>query len=313
MPPVEFVAGLNSRFSSNASVIAPSALLASVPAEHRLIEGIAYDSRRGRLFVGSIMDRRLLVREGSGWRALSIPGLGGVFGMAIDQPRRLLWLASGPAEPMTDAASAFAGLIAIDLDRLTEVRRIAIPGARLGDTAVAADGTLFASDSTSGAVYRCRPGCRTPEILVSPGRLRSPQGMVVWPGGHRLYLADYTHGLFRVDLPSGRLSRVLPPQPEMMESIDGLLRHGNRLIAIQNGTSPRRILAFTLDRAGQAIARMDVLERANPDWGEPTLGALDGDRLVYVADSQWERYGPNGAMRGEGPLRPTAIRSLPLR
>ena len=43
-----------------------------------------------------------------------------------------------------------------------------------------------------------------------------------------------------------------------------------------------------------------MLESNNPDWGEPTLGALRGDDFLYVADAQWERYGAGGALQGEG-------------
>ena len=99
----------------------------------------------------------------------------------------------------------------------------------------------------------------------------------------------------------------------MLDGIDGLSADGGTLIAIQNGASPRRILRLHLTPDGLAVARVEVLERANPDWGEPTLGTIVDDHLLYVADAQWERFGPGGAVTGEGPLRPTAIRILGLR
>jgi hypothetical protein len=96
----------------------------------------------------------------------------------------------------------------------------------------------------------------------------------------------------------------------MLDGIDGLTAFRGDLIAIQNGTSPRRILFLRLDRSGSRITAVRVLESANPEWGEPTLGFARGDEFVYVADAQWERYGAAGAVQGEGPTRATAIRVL---
>jgi hypothetical protein len=286
-----------------------SQLFAEVPAEHRLIEGIAWDQATGRLFAGSVIDRRLLVREGDTWRIVpTAEPIGGGFGMAVDAPRRLLWLASSGADPMPHPESAFSGLVAIDLDGLRESRRIKVPGARLGDVAVAPDGTVYASDGRSGAIYRCRPGCAEAETFIPAGLLKSPQGMVVWPGGRRLYVADYSVGLFRIDLDSRRIRPVFARIPLMLDGIDGLVRNGRLLLAIQNGTRPLRIIAISLDTAGLRVSYFRLLEQAGEGWGEPTLGTMVGGKLAYIADGQWERYGDGGALTDGAPPRPTAIR-----
>ncbi len=295
-------------FEENAGAKGESELFAMVPAEHRIIEGIAWDAATGRLFVGSVIDRRLLALEGETWRVVPTAGpIGGVFGMAVDPKRRLLWFASSAAEPMERPEGAFAGLIAIDLDRLEEVRRVPVPDSRLGDVALARDGTLFASDGRSGAIYRCRPGCTAAELLIPPGLLKSPQGMVAWSSG-TLYVADYASGLYRVDLGSLRITPIRTRFPEMLDGIDGLLRSGDHLVAVQNGTRPNRIIALWIERRPRIVHHVDILEQAQPHWGEPTLAALDGARIIYVADGQWERFGRGDAVRDGGALRPTAIR-----
>ena len=312
-PPAEGERRIRARFAVNASrSLGASRALAQVPAEHRLIEGIAWDSARNRLFVGSILDRRLLVRQGRAWRRVPTRApLGGVFGMAIDSPRRRLWVANSGADPMPDSDSAFSGLVAIDLDRLREVRRIALPGARLGDVAVAADGTLFASDSRSGAIYRCPPGCVRLAVLVPGGLLRSPQGLVVWPDGRRLYVADYSAGLFRIDLdrPGFDAARDLNPlsacRPQMLEGIDGLLLYRGDLLAIQNGTRPMRIVRISLDPDGRRVTGVAPVEQNAGDWTEPTLGTIVGGELAYV-DGHWPRYGEGGNPAARG--RATALR-----
>ncbi len=303
---------LDALFDANAVPLERSGVLNAIPTDFRLIEGVAFDPVRRRLFAGSVVDRRLLLHGRQGWTALPIANLGGVFGMAVDSRRRMLWLATGPAEAVQESAAPFSGLVVVHLDRLAEVRRIAMPGVSPGDIALARDGSLFVSDGRSGAIHICRPGCTATQLLLAPGQLRSPQGMALWPDGRHLIVADYAQGLFRIDVATGRAEPIRPAQPAMLEGIDGLLLHYGRLIAIQNGGAPRRILAISLDREARAITAIEVLERAHSGWGEPTLGTMNGETLIYVADAQWERFGAGGALQGEGPLRPTAIHALPI-
>jgi hypothetical protein len=63
---------------------------------------------------------------------------------------------------------------------------------------------------------------------------------------------------------------------------------------------------------GLAVTRLDVLERAHREWGEVTLAVAAGHRLIYVADAQWERWGPGGVPVGARAPGPTPIRSLAL-
>lgn len=307
-------AALVARFSAQRTAIGGSRLAFTVPAERRLIEGVAWDAAGRRLFAASVAGRELLVHEAGGWRA--VPGIdgGSLFGLAIDARRHLLWLTSGVVEQTPSPETAFRGLIAVDLRSLRVVRRLPAPtGGSPGDLVVARDGSVYASDPQSGAIYRARPDGTVLDILVPPGAMKSPQGLAFSPDGHRLYVADYGYGIAIVDPRTGRLSRLAARGAVMLDGIDGLIADGADLIAIQNGVSPRRIVRLRLAPGGREVARIDLMERANPGWGEPTLGTLMNGQLLYVADGQWDRYGAGGALIGNAPVRPTAIRILGLR
>jgi len=302
---------LRLRFAANGARVQRSRLFATVPAEHRLVEGVAWDARASRLFAGTVVGRALLVHDAGGWREVEGLAAGSLFGLAIDPRRRLLWAASGVVEQTPSPDTAFRGLIAVDLATLRAVRRVPVEGAGSpADIAVAADGTVYASDPNSGAIYRARPGDTSLQILVPAGRLRSPQGLVPAADGRRLYVSDYGYGLAAVSLADGEVSRLESDAGTMLDGIDGLVGYRGGLLAIQNGTSPRRILLLTLSRDGSRIAAARSLESNNPDWSEPTLGAVRGGDFLYVADAQWDRYGAGGAAQGEGTQRPTAIRLL---
>lgn len=102
------------------------------------------------------------------------------------------------------------------------------------------------------------------------------------------------------------------PDTMMLDGIDGLLAYEGDLIAIQGGSLPPRIVRLKLSPDGTTVRNLEVLERAHPAWSELTLGTISGDRLIYVADAQWERFGGGGVLSGDQPLRPTGIRSLKL-
>lgn len=310
LPAAELEA-LRLRFESNRSRVQASGLFANVPAEHRLVEGIAWDSETNRLFAATVVGRALLVREPLGW--VKVEGLdpGSLFGLAIDRPRDLLWMASGRVEQTPSPETAFRGLIAVDLNSLMPAYRLPAPGdGSPADIAVARDGTVYASDPASGAIYRARRGDTMLGILVPPGRLRSPQGLVPAADGRRLYVSDYGRGLAIVNLADGSVTRLESDVATMLDGIDGLTAWRGGLIAIQNGTGPCRILLLTLSRDGRRIRRVRVLESNHEEWGEPTLGVVRGGQFLYVADAQWERYGAGGAPAGDGPPHATPIRFL---
>ena len=308
----DLAAELGPRFAANALPLTASTVETNAPADHHLIEGIAWDAAGNRLFVGSVVDRQLLVREGGNWRAVPLPAeVGGIFGMAIDTRRRLLWLTSNVVDQVPHPETAFRGLLALDLASLRVVRRLALPAdAMPGDVATGPDGSVYAS--SRGEVYSARPGTDHMEPLFGNSRMTSAQGVVVSADGARIYAADYDRGLGVYDVANRRLYRLQAPEPAMLDGIDGLVGYHGDLIAIQNGTRPTRIIRIRLAPGGLAIADITVLERNNPEWGEPTLGTIAGDRLLYIGDGQWDRYGPGGTVTGEGPTRPTPIRALPL-
>ena len=66
--------------------------------------------------------------------------------------------------------------------------------------------------------------------------------------------------------------------------IDGMVSGGpRRLLAVQNGLSPVRVIAIHLDRAGSAVARIEVLDRPDLTPGEATLAVRNGPEMAYVA------------------------------
>ncbi|MBV9901430.1 MAG: hypothetical protein JOZ90_10080, partial [Alphaproteobacteria bacterium] len=277
------IAALASVFEANATPAGGSRVHAEIGTDQRLIEGLIWDGGGRRLYATSVVDRRLLELRPDGARILAEGGLGSLFGGAWDPGRGRLWVAAALIAQTPDGLG-FAGLLGIDPADPRHPQRIPAPaGGTPGDVAVAPDGTVYVSDGMNGAVYRCLRGCTALETWLPPHTFLSAQGMAVSADGRLLYVADYRYGLAAVERASGRVFRMAAPPDLMLDGIDGLVRDGDSLIAIQNGAPPLRIVQLSLSGDGLGIASLHVVERLNPAWDEPSLGAVVGDRLLYVS------------------------------
>lgn len=310
VPPAD-AAGLAARLAANRDPIVRSQALMAISAELPLIEGIAYDARRGCYYLSSVVGRYLHASCGGRLRRLPLAEpVGPILGIAYDPESDRLWFAAAPVFGATDRRT---GLFAHDFRTATLVA-VAMPDGdlSLGDVMVGRGGEVFAADSRSGAVYRSKDGGPLVAI-VPPGVLRSAQGMALSADGRSLYVADYTLGLARVDLTSGGIAAVRPAPGIGLNGIDGLVGDGGDLIAIQNGWRPARVLRLRLSADGDAIAAAEILERGHPSHDDPTQGVVVDGRLVYVANSQWPKYTENGDLHPGASQLPTHILALPLR
>jgi hypothetical protein len=304
---------LAAAFESNRLPLMASSVHAVIPPAHRLIEGLVWDGRSRRLYGTSAVDRRLVV-VGSGVAVPSATDFGSLLGATYDPKARRIWVASAVIEPTPKGVGLFSGVLSIDPADPSNGRRVVAPkDAVLGDVAVARDGTVYASDAMKGAVYRCRPGCSALAVLVPPGSLFSAQGIAVSRDQKRLYVADRRYGIAIIDRGSGRTWQLAGGEGMMLDGIDGLAAYKGDLIATQTAYAPQRIVRLRLSDDGSGVKRLDVLERAHPEWGEVTLAAVVGDALFYVANAQWERFGDGGAVKGGAPVPGTVIRTLLLR
>ena len=259
-------------------------------------EGIAV-AEGGGIVLGSIRHGELLIEaHQSDPIALRPAGHWSVFGMSFDG-REGLWFASSRVPQyagISDRSAYQAGLFRLDLDTLEISDRARLPvngnDQVLGDLVIADADTIYTTDSIDGPVYRYSISVGEFSALVPKGVFGSPQGLVPDESGEHLYVADYIGGLYRVALDDGQVEKVSVPATTSDYGIDGLYRHGNRLIAIQNGIQPHRVTAFALSDDGLSVESAEILAMNLPEFDEPTLGTIVGDDFYFVANSHWNRF-----------------------
>lgn len=266
-------------------------------------EGLAYDPGADAFFVSSVRQRRILrVDRSRASRTFAdrSAGLWAALGMAVDVPRRRLWVATTALPEMADALSADEGrsaLVALDLDSGRSVARYELPADRphaLGDVIVTPAGDVFTTDSISPAIYRLPVDGRALETIAAGEPFVSLQGLALSADGKRLFVADYAKGIFAIDLVSRRVRLLEAPRTAGLLGIDGLYRAGDALLGIQNGTDPPRLLRLAVE--GDRITSVDVVDSAHPAATDPTLGVVVGARFYYIGNSQWSAAQAGGKM-----------------
>jgi len=287
-------------------------------------EGIAYDSRRGRWFVGSVRQRRIVAVERDGRVHDFVParsdGIGGVFGMAVDSIRRVLWVATSALPRMEDFTPTDSGRVGVygyelDTGRLVRsawMARDSSVAHTFGDVAVAPNGDVYVSDSEAPWILRLATGTDSLVRFVTHSLFRSLQGMAITPDGATMYVADYSHGLLSVSLASRTVTPLRAPRTMSVLGVDGLYWDRGALVGVQNGVDPARVVRFCLDSSGRSVRRMEMLDRNPAVADEPTLGTVAGDSLFYVATSEWDKYDDSGKRVANTRLRPVTVLGVAL-
>ena len=132
----------------------------------------------------------------------------------------------------------------------------------------------------------------------------SMRGIAMQPDGRIMYIADREMGILVVDVVGGRAAKLAIPDTLNIGGIDGLYLWDNRLIVIQNGISPQRVMRLQLDSTGTKVESVRPLAVSQPDFDLPSFGTVLGEDLYYFGNSQ--------VRTGETNPKPVIILRTPL-
>ena len=86
------------------------------------------------------------------------------------------------------------------------------------------------------------------------------------------------------------------PNKTTAKGIDGLVFYDNTLISIQNGVKPIRITLLKLNEQQNQITGFKILDNNRPEFDEPALATIVGDKVYFFANCPWKAYDENGVL-----------------
>lgn len=281
-------------------------------------EGIAFDPVDKAFYVGSIYRRKIVRVDAAGRMTAFADGgrdrLLSVLGMKVDAARRILWAATegnlqmDGASPQDDGRAA---LVRCDLASGRVIEKYEAPrdGSRhlFNDIALGRQGEVFVTDSEAGSVYRVAGDGRRLERLVGPDVLEYANGIALSSDERRLFVA-HVAGIAVVDLATGRVAALPHGDGVTLADIDGLYRDGHRLVAVQNGLTPARVVEFSMTDAEDRVTGLKILERGHPLFASiPTTGAVANGWFYYIANAQLRAFGADHHILPTEQLQETVI------
>jgi len=287
--------------SSTAFELSDSALLP---------EDIDYDQNSRHFFITSVREKKIvssdltgvihdLAKAADGWPMLAIK---------VDSQRQIVWATEVALNGFVLAPEADWGRSAVLCYALKDgklLRRVEAPrGAALGDMVLMPNGDIIVSDGEGGGVYRLRVNGQRLE-RIDNGEFISPQTPAVHPDGKHVFVPDYVRGIGLLEIATKRVNWLPMDGRFALNGIDGLYFDRGRLIAVQNGTSPERVVAFALGSTLAKIRAEKIIERSTETLGDPTHGVIIGDDFYYIANSGWDIIDEHGN------IKPGAKLSMP--
>jgi sugar lactone lactonase YvrE len=273
-----------------------------------IAEGIARNAATNRFFIASVATRRIVIlHDGNPRDFAHLPDDYSPLGIALSGDT--LWVTAATL-PQGAGHNGPSALIALDKadGHVRHVYPVPDKGkTALNDLAFAPHGTVYASDSLSGALYRLPP--RASALTRLDVSLKSPQGMAVSADGKSLLVADYSLGLVKLDLARATFAPLKIPDGINVKGLDGLARlPDGSFLASQNGLSHPRILRLSLSPDWSRLLSLDVIAADDPAVADPSLVMADQSGAYVVGVSQWASFG-NGPTPTH-PLQPWRIVKL---
>ena len=293
-----------------------SAQTIDLPGDSLFPEGIAAHNGTGDLFVGSVAGRSILrISDGivTRFKNPGEDGLANVIGLAVDEARNRLWVASTHFivdGAMNMSPDLLPTAFVFDTRDGTLLGKYDIPNDGrphfLNDVDVDSEGNALFTDSFAPIIWRISSELTGIEKWVESGEFNVQQGfnlngIAVSPDGNTVAVSipGPTAALFLVDTESREVTRL---------QADPGFRSGDGITFLDDDTLIATVMGvwkLSLDRDGRRVVQ-EAIPATGLDF--PTTSALLGDTL-WVVNSQLDHWVPmfNNSAPPQLPFTITAV------
>jgi len=305
---------LQTEMAKNDDAIAASSAVFRIPEPGMVPEDIDFDPSTRTFYITSVINHAILsCQTDGGCRVFDrAPEPWPMMALKVDSRHHTLWATAVALHGFKSVPKGSWGaslVLLYDLDSGKLLRRVPGPaGTTLGDMTLTPDGDAIVADN-EGGLYRVNRKTLRFERLDS-GEFISPQTPAMCPDQRCVFVPDYVRGIAIFDFETRQVSWLQSDGLHALSGIDGLYLHGRTLIATQNGTTPERVVRFTLDSSLRHIESESIIERSTPTLGDPTHGVIVNATFYYIANSGWDRLEDDGTTKsGTTPSRALLMRA----
>jgi hypothetical protein len=85
------------------------------------------------------------------------------------------------------------------------------------------------------------------------------------------------------------------------------------MLAVQNGTTPPRIIRMSLNDSLTSVTQWETVEANWPGLSAPTHGVVVGDQFYFIANSGWDRMNDDGSVKAGAAFDAPQIRQMKIK
>ena len=314
------VANLN----ANAAPFGEGKVAFELPGKDRLFEALAWDPNKKQLLAGSAREGTIYRIDDKGQATefvKSDPAVGpwAIMDMKVDAERDALWVASFGATVYKGYDENKVNKSKLLKYSLSTGKLLAQYGSAAGSdehafthVAVSGDGRVFVADGPKREIYKL-DGDKL-DLLIANQHLGGISGLAVSTDGTKLYMADPALGLFGIDLKQNKPFVVNhSPDKLVVGGIDSLYWYDGALIIVQGNMVPARVMRLKLNAEGRNVEAAMPLDAAKPEFAVLGNGAVAGNDLYFLANSQREEYDSYGVPKDANALQAVKVYKSDLR
>ncbi len=257
-------------------------------------ESIAFNENNEKFLIGAVrtgeilIENDLLIKPQNSWS---------VMGMDLTSDLKTLWVCTSAMdqyEEIKEDDLNKANLLKIDLDSRKVVKIYSIDGLHnFGDLIIDSKDRVYISDGTANAIFSVDENDNLYRFFDGSDQFLNMQGIAFDTKEQNIFISDYIKGLYRLEIRTGKLHKIHTKCDCTTNGIDGLYYFKNQLIALHNGTNPKRAMIYELD--GDNIVDSKTIAQGGEDLNEPTQGVIVDDDFYFIGNSPWTSYNEDGS------------------
>lgn len=274
-------------------------------------EGIAVDPKEGKLYLSSILRKKIVETDLASGKSTDFIGSGAYgykpgIGITIKN-RRLFALGS---EKKNGSWSSILLVLDLEDGSLIHSYMLNETGNHLmNDLAISTSGQIFITDTERHRVYKLDYPDGSLSIFLDDAQIQYPNGIAISEDNTKLFVDSWSHGIRVVDIKSGEILNDKHEGTTQI-GIDGLKYHAGHLYAIRNGAESEGhgLIKIQLSENEETIEGITPLLVGHENMNLPTTLAIAEGYIYVLANSQLDNLDQDTyTIIDEDKLTPTYI------